>query len=209
MLHPRKNDEGQPVLLKHPSKPSTVHAWLDPTSVACVIPDGELPNALNNIPFLSIQNLSSDNTHWETLAASMPLDEPPFHLPAGLKASAGVVICEMDGRCWLIAPSNQFGGYQHTFPKGRLDGKSLKAAALAEAFEECGLQVVLTSFLVDAPRSTTYTRYYMAKRVAGNPAEMGWESQAVILAPIDALSDLLNNNNDKPVLAALKKYLES
>lgn len=67
--------------------------------------------------------------------------------------------------------------------------------------------VHLTGFLVDTKRSTTYTRYYMAERVSGNPADMGWESQAVLLAPVPALFGLLTNANDLPVLRALQDWL--
>ena len=108
----------------------------------------------------------------------------------------------------MVAPSNAFGGYKATFPKGRLDGKSAKVTALIEAFEESGLRVRLLSHLIDVARSTTYTRYYLAERVGGNPADMGWESQAVILAPLAALPVLLNNSNDLPIIEELKHHDE-
>lgn len=190
-----------------PSQPSSLDAWWDNRLTACVIPDGEMPSELCRVRFDSVRELPLDTASWEQRAASMVFDEPPFNVPAGLKPAAGVVIRELDGRIWCVAPSNQFGGYPHTFPKGRLDGKSPKAAALVEAFEESGLLVHLTGFLVDTKRSTTYTRYYMAERVSGNPADMGWESQAVLLAPVPALFGLLTNANDLPVLRALQDWL--
>lgn len=36
---------------------------------------------------------------------------------------------------WTVCPASQFGRYELTFPKGRLDGKSLQAAWLAEGYE--------------------------------------------------------------------------
>jgi hypothetical protein len=80
--------------------------------------------------------------------------------------------------------------------------------ALIEAFEESGLRVRLLNHLIDVARSTTYTRYYLAERVGGNPADMGWESQAVILAPLAELPVLLNNSNDLPIIEALKHHDE-
>ena len=115
-----------------------------------------------------------------------------------------MVAVEPDGRVWVVAPTNAFGGYPATFPKGSVEpGMSLQATALREAWEEAGLAVQLTSFLVDIKRSTSFTRYYLAKRIGGNPADMGWESQAVMLAPVAELSNLLTNKNDQPILEAL------
>ena len=208
MLHPRKDEHGKPVTLKKPSQPSPLEAWWDNKATACVVPDGDMPDELFNIRFTTARDLPSEASGWEQLANSMVFDEPPFNPPGGLKPAAGVIIRERDGRIWLVAPSNQFAGYVHTFPKGRPDGKSLKAAALLEAFEESGLQVYLTDFLIDVPRSLSYTRYYMAERMGGNPADMGWESQAVLLAPVPALSGLLTNANDLPILKALQHWLD-
>ena len=118
--------------------------------------------------------------------------------------AAGVVIEETDGRVWLVAPSNAFGGYQATFPKGRIDGHaSRQASAIREAYEEAGLQVRITGFFADSNRSQSYTRYYRAQRTGGNPVLMGWESQAVHLVPKAALKDFLTHPNDLPLLALL------
>lgn len=57
------------------------------------------------------------------------------------------------------------------------------AGAIKEAFEETGLMVELVGFLVDVLRTTTYSRYYLARRIGGNPADMAWEAQAVMLVP--------------------------
>ena len=46
-------------------------------------------------------------------------------------------------------------------------------------------------------------------RIGGNPATMGWESQAVHLAPVRRLKELLNSPYDLPILDALKKALAS
>nr|WP_246265289.1 NUDIX hydrolase [Aromatoleum diolicum] len=126
----------------------------------------------------------------------------------GLNASAGVVVVERDGRVWVVHPTNGFGGYLATWPKGRVEGGlSFQATAVREAWEEAGLKVRITGILGDFDRTTTRTRYYVGERAYGTPAEAGWESQACTLAPIDALPSLLNGSADAPVLAALKARL--
>ena len=208
MYHPRKDENGNSVKLHHPSQPSIISAWADSAATACVVPDGLMPEAVNGIATTAWKDHPKTPHDWDMLAETMPLIEPSFHAPAGLKKSSGVVVREPDGRVWVVAPSNAFGGYKATFPKGRLDGKSAKVTALIEAFEESGLRVRLLSHLIDVARSTTYTRYYLAERVGGNPADMGWESQAVILAPLAALPVLLNNSNDLPIIEELKHHDE-
>ena len=106
-----------------------------------------MPEAVNGIATTAWKAHPKTPHDWDMLAETMPLIEPSFHAPAGLKKSSGVVVREPDGRVWVVAPSNAFGGYKATFPKGRLDGKSAKVTALIEAFEESGLRVRLLSHL--------------------------------------------------------------
>ena len=82
---------------------------------------------------------------------------------------------------------------------------STQATALVEAYEESGLLVRLREHLVDVKRSQSYTRYFLAERVGGNPAEMGWESQAVMLVPVEQLTKVLNSPNDVPIMDTLKQ----
>lgn len=203
-LHPRPDENGKPVVLKKPSKPTPLGCWDDPAALACVVPEGPMPPAINGLPVNSWTDAPTDADGWADLAAQHPIDEPAFKVPSGYKKAAGVVLCEPDGRIWLVAPSNAFGGYQATFPKGTLDGLASQATALREAFEESGLKVRLLRHLIDVPRSQSYTRYYLAERVAGNPADMGWESQAVMLAPLSKLPELLNSQYDQPIIKALQ-----
>lgn len=104
----------------------------------------------------------------------------------------------------MVAPGNPFGGHQATFPKGTVEpGMSLQATALIEAYEESGLKVRLIRHLVDVKRSQSYTRYNLAQRVASNPADMGWETQAVMLVPPQHLAQVVTHPNDAPILQAL------
>lgn len=206
IYHPKLNDKGEKVTLENPSQATALSTWTNPSEVATVIPDGELPSALNGINFANWSDVPSSANAWEILAAQSTIDEPPFTPPSHKKPAAGVVIEESDGRVWLVAPSNRYGGYIATFPKGTLElDASKQATALKEAFEESGLRVQLTGFLADTQRTTSYTRYYRAKRIGGNPADMGWESQAVHLVPRNMLKLYLTHASDLPLLKLLTK----
>lgn len=202
-LHPFPDDAGQPVPIRRPSTPSPLAAWNDANALATVVPGGPLPAALCGLAFGSAP----------CPPAAEPAGgfaEPPFALPPGFRPAAGVAIVEPDGRIWLVAPTNGFGGYAATFPKGRVDpGVGLVATAVREAWEEAGLAVALTAHLLDVRRTQTYTRYYLARRTAGRPSDMGWETQAVHLAPPALLQEVAAHPNDAPVIAALRAALRA
>lgn len=206
VFHPKPNDKGAAVALHSPSSATSVERWLDPQRVATVVPGGPMPAALNGIPFALWREAPQDDAGWAALAG--PEDafpEPAFVPAANKRVAAGVVIVEDDGRVWVVHPSNAFGGYPATFPKGTQDpGMSLRATAIREAFEESGLRVVLTGFLSDLTRSRSRTRYYLGRRLGGCPSDMGWESQAVSLVPRALLGTVLVNSNDAPLVALLQ-----
>lgn len=204
-LHPHPDENGQPVVLRQPSLPTPPGNWSHPDLVATVIPGGAMPPVLNGIavaPCALPAQASAPGT-------APAIDEPAFALPPGFRAAAGTVIVEDDGRVWLVAPSNGFGGYRATFPKGRVDpGGTLQQTALREAFEESGLVVGLAAFLLDVRRTQTYTRYYVARRLAGSPAAMGWETQAVHLVPRTELERIAAHPNDAGVIRAARAWMD-
>lgn len=204
--HPRPDDKGQPVALHHPSQPTDQSTWHQADHVATVTPDGPMPEQVNHLAITSWSDAPSDVAGWEHLAGASKFPEPPMKPVAGKAPASGAVVIEPDGRVWVVSPSNGFGGYTHTFPKGKLDpreGLSLRANALKEVFEESGLQVELTGFLCDSIRDTSVTRFYSAMRVGGNPADMGWESQGVSLVPMAQLARFVAHSNDEIVIQAL------
>lgn len=210
--HPRKDDQGKPVLLTHPRQPTALTSWSDPDRLATVTPDAPMPATIGDLDVTSWTLVPTDVGGWERLAALQEFEEPPLLPVKGKAPASGAVVVEADGRVWVVSPSNQFGGYANTFPKGKLDGTeeiSLRANALKEVYEESGLRVALTGFLCDSVRSTSVTRYYLARRVGGNPAAMGWESEAVHLVPQAQLSEFVTHANDKGLLAALKQRLSN
>jgi 8-oxo-dGTP pyrophosphatase MutT (NUDIX family) len=202
-LHPRRDDHVHPVVLRHPSVASPLPTWDDSQAIAQVVPDGVMPTAIGGIPVQRWAEPPRTAAAWEQMAQPR-ITEPDWLPPKGCKAAAGVVTVDTDGRVWVVAPSNGYAGYRATFPKGTVDpGMSLQATALREAFEESGLHVRLARHLVDVRRSQSYTRYYLAERVGGDPAQMGWESQAVMLVPPARLAQVVHHPNDQPILAAL------
>lgn len=203
VYHPRPDEKGNSVLIRHPSLATPSSSWADPVITAIFVPDGKVPLKLNGIAMNS-WGPSKDFGAWEIPAEGMEdYAEPEFICSKSLQPAAGAVILEPDGRVWLVEPTNRFGGYQYTMPKGRTDGKSLRATALVEVYEETGLAIELTHWLCDVDRSITRTRFYLAKRIGGSPAACGWETQACVLAPVTALSQLLTHPGDRQVLDAL------
>lgn len=207
MFHPKLNEDGIPLRLKNPSQGTSPESWNLPEAFAQVVPDGTMPSELGKVPFSAWSDAPTANEAWETLASTMAFDEPIFEPMAGKKSAAGVVLVEPDGRVWAFAPSNAYGAYKATFPKGQADGLSLKATAIKEALEETGLKVELTGFLIDISRTTSFTRFYLARRTGGNPADMGWEAQAVMLMPKHLLATHLTAHTDAPILDHLIKTL--
>lgn len=220
VVHPRRDDTGTPVVLASPSTPTPLACWDDPSAIARVVPDGPLPAQLNG---LALAPWTADGARgrewpWEAAGATpdrMPTqakgdggwsqDAPSLPLLPGKAPAAGAVVMEPDGRVWVIHPSNAFGGYQATFPKGKQEpGLSLEQTAIKETFEEAGLVIALIRWLVDVPRSTSVCRYFLARRIGGTPAAMGWESQAVSLVPFARLGEVLHHPNDQPLLEALR-----
>jgi ADP-ribose pyrophosphatase YjhB (NUDIX family) len=208
ITHSKPDDYGQSVVIHMPTKASTSESWFDPDKTAVFIPGGKAPTILNGTSLSPWIDHPSTSKEWNCLDELLPsLDEPPLPNSA-LRFASGVVAIEDDGRVWMVSPSNQFGGYKTTFPKGKLDDKSisLQANAIKETFEESGLKVLLTGYLGDFKRTTSMTRLYLAERVGGDPTDMGWESQAVRLVPPAEWAKHLTSPTDQPVLEALKKH---
>ena len=135
--------------------------------------------------------------------AALAKTEPALKTPLGKKPASGVIIREPDGRVWVVAPANQFGGYEHTFPKGKISpGLSPQANAIKEAFQETGLKVKITGLIGDFEGDTSITRYYWAERTGGSPEDAHWETEAVKLVPAARLFDYLNMPRDQELAKA-------
>lgn len=201
--HPENNDEGKPVTINVPSKPTAPETWTDPKALAVFVPGGETPAELNGVAFAPWDDHPATDEGWDYVDGQMDdLDEPPF-VAGGKEAAAGVIITEPDGRVWVVRPTNGYAGYDATFPKGHTEyGMSLQSTAIKECFEESGLKVRITGFVGDVDRTLTRARYYSAVRVGGTPKNMGWESQACVLVPPDQLHAYLNRSADREMATA-------
>lgn len=204
-VHPKADDSGGEVTIRNPHHASTAQAWTDPKQSATVLPGGAMPAELHGVLFAPWRDAPHTSAGWNSVEGlNNDLDEPPMKLAAGKSASSGVVIQEPDGRVWLIHPTNGFGGYRASFPKGKAEPElSLQANAIKECFEECGLHVEITGMIGDFVRTTSVARLYRTQRLGGTPADMGWETQAVTLSPISDLYRHLNHPADHPVAEAL------
>jgi ADP-ribose pyrophosphatase YjhB (NUDIX family) len=70
----------------------------------------------------------------------------------------------------VYEPKGQFGGYEHTFPKGGLEkGLTPQQNAHKELWEETGLHAQITGFVGDFEGTTSTSRYYLATRIGGEP----------------------------------------
>lgn len=145
------------------------------------------------------------------------IKEPPLpKLQPGQHMAAGLLVMEPNGKdVWVVTPENYYGGYRNTFPKGTMDkGESAQETAVRETYEESGILGKVRSFVGDVQRSTSVTRYYLAERVGGHPADAGPETHTVKLMDIHdpATIERLHNIQDKPtadhkVLQMLKDHL--
>jgi 8-oxo-dGTP pyrophosphatase MutT (NUDIX family) len=197
--HPCRNDRGELVVIDKPSSPTPSGHWTETGALATAVPVCAMPDTLNGIALAPVTHLRIEDA---------PVAEPAYVLPPGLAAAAGAVVVEDDGRIWLVSPTNGFGGYAATFPKGRVDaGGTLQHTAIREVYEESGLVVRLEAFLIDVRRTQTYTRYYIAKRIGGCPSAMGWETQAVHLVPAARLEEVAVHPNDQPIIQAVRALL--
>jgi predicted DNA-binding WGR domain protein/ADP-ribose pyrophosphatase YjhB (NUDIX family) len=200
--HPKANDKGGAVSIDYPTKASPSSSWGDAKQTATFVPGGDVPQALNGVPMKSWK-APSNAEGWAKVAGQNPKIDAdfPFEPHPTKKTGAGVLILEPDGRVWLTRPTNAFGGYVNTYPKGTAEpGLSLQANAIKEAYEETGLKVRITGVLGDYERDTSKARMYIAQRVGGTPKDMGWESQAIRLAPTKNARQLLNKEHDRAIL---------
>lgn len=200
--HPSPDEKGKAVHIKHPHTPTPPDSWEGRNAIATFVPGGDCPDELNGIPFDSWFD-HPEGEDWSEVEGQLEdLEEPTMQLKPGLVPASGVVIEECDGRVWVVSPTNRYGGYTNTFPKGKANHDvTWQANAIKEAYEESGLQVRIVDLIGDVQRTTSVTRYYRAVRVGGMPVDMGWESQAVHLVPIGQLSEFLDSQYDQQVIA--------
>jgi len=209
IAHPKLTNQGQPVIINSPSTPTPDATWTDPATTAVFVPEGDTPDLIGNT---KLEPWNPPQGGWSKISGvNERLDtRKPFTPNPSKQSASGVIVVEDDGRVWLISPTNQFGGYDNTLPKGKLDPNlTMQENAIKEAWEETGLKVDIIGVVGDYEKSTSKVRYYLAKRTGGTPKNMGWEAQAVKLATLDDAKSLLNQQIDKDIISDLEKMISS
>lgn len=200
-MAPQLGGKPDTFMVKDPTMASDVDTNDNPEDVATYTSDFDPGEGLNGVPFEPWKAPTTDEG-WAKVEGQKDVGEPDFPDTGKKRPASGVIIEEPDGRVWLIEPTNHFGGYEHTFPKGGLErGMSAQANAIKETYEEAGLKVEITGYVGDFERTTSVARYYTAKRVGGSPADHGTESQSVKLVPKADLAEYANHSADAPILS--------
>lgn len=138
-----------------------------------------------------------------TLIPDETVEEPPFpEVPKGMAQSTGVVVVDEKGDVLIFEPKNHFGGYEWTFPKGRVEeGLTPQQNAHKELWEETGARAKITGYLGDYKGDVTSTRYYVAElRGSIGPPGRTDETESVKRASIEKAGKLLNRSRDQKIL---------
>lgn len=138
------------------------------------------------------------------------VESQPFSPPEdGRSRSAGLIVQLSDGRFILAAPRGGFAGYHYTFPKGRIDAdETPEETAIREFFEETGFKARITGdWFGDYRGTSTWTRYFSAQIVGGDPSDMSWETERVLFIPQNKVESFLSRNNNPVLQVAFKDFL--
>ncbi len=129
-------------------KNAFVNSLNNPASITTFLPDTKTYDTFKAI---SAPDL--------TLTKTFQYGEVDFPHVAGKKKSAGVILYdEATHKVWIVEPTNHFGGYQHTFPKGEVSSTlTYQEFALKECFEETGMQAQLIGYVGDYKKTTSIT----------------------------------------------------
>ena len=158
---------------------------------------------LNGIPLKH-----ADPDQWHAIP-DVNVGEPALPALNGLRQSAGIMIVEPDGRVWIYEPANHYGGVNHTFPKGGVEpGLTTQQAALKEVYEELGIKAEILGYLADGKGTTSMTRYYVGRRIAGQPWDSSWEADNVKLMTQADARKLVGVGRDRLLLTDLKNYIK-
>ncbi len=105
-------------------------------------------------------------------------DVAPFK-GRGLKAAAGGVLVDGEGRVLLREPAGHFDGYRWTFAKGKVDpGETVEHAALREVREETGYPAEIVASIPGTFEGGTSLNTYFLMRPVGPQTTFSWETQS-------------------------------
>ena len=201
--HTYTDDHGNSVVVHHPTTETLPFTWFDPKATAIFTPGGVAPSNFLGVTMCPWLDHPMTPEGWAKVEGQNPTLADTFDLleiVPGKQPAVGVIIEEPDGRIWICSPTNGFGGYDNTFPKGSVEsGIGLQATAIRVAFEKTGLKIAITGVHGDYERRTSFARMFLAKRIGGTVKNMGWQSQAMSLVPPDKLDSLFNAQIDRVI----------
>jgi len=137
--------------------------------------------------------------------------------------AAGIVIVDSkQERVLTIWPTNQYGGYMFTFPKGRIDrNETAQQAAQREFEEETGLSkedVKMGESIGTFSGTTTDTQYFLGSLTSDDIVdnarppinkELGFpEAEKVEWMYIEDFLDTTTSDRDRKIIMMLKKVLD-
>jgi 8-oxo-dGTP pyrophosphatase MutT (NUDIX family) len=97
----------------------------------------------------------------------------------GLKAAAGGVLVDSEGRVLLREPASHFDGYRWTFAKGKVDpGETVEQAAVREVSEETGYPAEIVASIPGTFKGGTSLNTYYLMRPTGPQGAFCEETQA-------------------------------
>jgi 8-oxo-dGTP pyrophosphatase MutT (NUDIX family) len=154
----------------------------------------------------SFKGTSYGNIHFNSSIPDFKsIKDKPIEEPDTECTSSGVIIIEPDSRIWLRKVANNFGGYEYSFAKGRMEkGFTEQQNAIKETYEEMGLVVDIERWLTDIEGDTSVTRFYIGSRIGGHPSFVAdqdfVETDYVVLTDKRTAMTMLNRGRDKQIL---------
>lgn len=126
------------------------------------------------------------------------LHTPELFGPRQDDAAYGAVVFDDQGRVLLRRPTNEFGGYAWTWPKGKqAAGDHPIDTAVREVAEETGYTIETVGLLRGGFSSGSSTsHFFVARAVHHDPKTMHWETEAVEwLTPEEAVERIKLSSN--------------
>jgi 8-oxo-dGTP pyrophosphatase MutT (NUDIX family) len=110
----------------------------------------------------------------------------------------------------IVAPTNGYGGYTWTFPKGRMEsGESKESTAVREVAEEAGVVAEIEKFhpYLGLFSGTSSNSHYFVMRAVGSTAKTDGEMAETKWATIPEARKLLNSSRDQSILDKFEEWL--
>jgi SPP1 gp7 family putative phage head morphogenesis protein len=155
--------------------------------------------------------LKSMDVHHPALA-NLDMGTMGWNTPisSGKTDSYGAVIFDSQGRVLLREPTNHYGGYAWTFPKGTLEtGSTPLKTAIKEVAEESGHKIQILSALPGKYKGTTSDLgMYVARSKSYNPKWMDKETFQTRWATKEEAIQLISQSTNKTGRARDLKILQ-